>query len=58
MGKYLKEKCENPEDLRKQRKEFYQFFIVAWFLIRHYRLRLINYQISIPKARIWLLQYF
>ena len=33
MGKYLKEKCENPEELRKQRKLFYQFFIVVWFFI-------------------------
>ena len=33
MGKHLKEKCENPEDLRKHRKLFYQFFIVAWFFI-------------------------
>jgi len=33
MGKYLKEKCDSSEDLRKSRKEFYQFFIVAWFLI-------------------------
>ncbi len=33
MGKYLKEKCENPEELRKQRKLFYQLFIVAWFFI-------------------------
>jgi len=33
MGKYLKEKCENQEELRKQRKMFYQLFIVAWFFI-------------------------
>jgi hypothetical protein len=29
MGKYLKEKIEDQEELRKQRKLFYQFFIVA-----------------------------
>ncbi len=33
MGKYLKEKIENQEELRKQRKSFYQFFIIAWFFI-------------------------
>lgn len=33
MGKYLKDKIENQEELRKQRKLFYQLFIVTWFFI-------------------------
>lgn len=33
MGKYLKEKIENQEELRKERKLFYQLFIVAWFFV-------------------------
>ena len=33
MSKYLKERCENVEELRKQRKLFYQLFIVALFFI-------------------------
>jgi len=33
MGKYLKGRIENHEELRKQRKSFYQLFVVAWFFI-------------------------
>lgn len=33
MGKYLKEKIESQEELRKERKLFFQLSIVAWFFI-------------------------
>lgn len=45
MGKYVKEKIENQEELRKQRELFYQFFLIALFFVTLSVIRIPLYRI-------------